>query len=196
MATQMSSTTRNKRRLDQLAILNARQSLLPQMLMNQQRSEDLARADELKNIQIGQFDKQYELDQERLDFNKQSYRQQKNTAERAARTGMGLEAAKLGVTVGTQYGGSTVGGFTKSIGDMTSNPALGSTMDPMISNLSLGAGIGGALTGFGTSRMINKKKKGARFAMGVGSGALTGALSGGLGGAIAGGIGGGFGSLF
>ena len=59
MATQMGSTTRNKRKLDQIAILNARQGLLPQMLMNQQRSEDLARANEMKNIQIAQFDQQF-----------------------------------------------------------------------------------------------------------------------------------------
>jgi hypothetical protein len=196
MATQMGSTTKKKRRLDQIAILNARQSLLPQMMMNKQRTEDLTRADEMKNIQIGQFDQQYEQDQERMDFAKSSYRQQKNANERAARVGMGLEAAKLGVTIGTQYGGNTVGGFTNSIGSMTGATGLGAGMSPMISELSLGAGIGGALTGFGTSRLISKKKKGARFAAGAASGALAGALSGGPGGAIAGAFGGGFGSLF
>ena len=196
MATQMGSTTRKRRRLDQTAILNARQSLLPQMMMNQQRQEDLTRANELKDIQIGQFDQQFAQEQERMDFAKSSYRQQKNANERAARVGMGLEAAKLGVTVGTQYGGSTVGGFAGSIGDMTSNPGLGGGMNPMISNLSLGSAVGGGLAGFGVSRMVSKKKKGKRFLMGAGAGAISGALSGGAGGAIAGGLAGAFGSLF
>lgn len=193
----MGSTTRNKRRLDQIAILNARQSFLPQMLMNQQRSEDLARAEELKDIQIGQFDKQYNLDQERLGFEKTSYRQQKNANERAARVGMGLEAAKLGVNIGTNYGNKTVGGFAGGLGDMIGSPGLGSGMSPMISNLSLGSAVSGGLAGFGASQLMGKKKKkGYKLAVGAGAGALMGALSGGAGGAIAGGLGGAFGSLF
>ena len=193
----MGSTTRNRRRLDQLAILNARQSYLPQMLMNQQRTEDLARADELKNIQIGQFEQQYAQDQERMAFEKKSYRQQKHAADRAARVGMGLEAAKLGVTIGTNYGGNTVGNFVSSIGDMTKSPGLGAGMSPMISNLSLGGAISGGLTGYGVSQLMgNKKKKAYKVAAGIGSGALMGGLTGGFGGAIAGGIGGGFGGLF
>jgi len=196
MATQMGSTTRNKRKLDQIAILNARQGLLPQMLMNQQRSEDLARANEMKNIQIAQFDQQYAQDQERMDFEKKSYRQQKNASERGARIGMGLEAGKLGVNIAQNYGDKTVGGFVSSIGSMGSNPGLGSGMSPMLSNLSLGSAVGGGLAGFGVSQLMGKKKKGYKMAAGVGAGALMGMLSGGAGGAISGGLGGAFGSLF
>ena len=196
MATQMGSVSRNKRKLDQIAILNARQGLLPQMLMNQQRSEDLARANEMKNIQIAQFDQQYAQDQERMDFEKKSYRQQKNAAERCARIGMGLEAGKLGVTIAQNYGGSTVGGFTSSLGTMVGDTGLGSGMNPMISNLSLGSAVGGGLAGFGVSQLMGKKKKGYKMAAGAGAGALMGMLSGGAGGAISGGLGGVFGSLF
>ena len=196
MATQTGSTTGNRKRRDQIAILNARQSLLPQMLMNQQRAEDLARADELKNIQIAQFDKQYGLDQERIDFEKKSYRQQKNAAERSARIGMGLEAGKLGVNIAQNYGGNTVGGFAGSMGDMFSSPGFGSEMSPMLSNLSLGSAVGGGLVGFGVSQLMHKKKKGYRMAAGAGAGALLGGLSSGIGGAISGGLGGAFGGLF
>jgi len=196
MATQTGSTTGNRKRRDQIAILNARQSLLPQMLMNQQRAEDLARADELKNIQIAQFDKQYGLDQERIDFEKKSYRQQKNAAERGARIGMGLEAGKLGVNIAQNYGSNTVGGFAGSMGDMFKSPGFGSEMSPMLSNLSLGSAVGGGLVGFGVSQLMHKKKKGYRMAAGAGAGALLGGLSGGIGGAISGGLGGAFGGLF
>ena len=164
--------------------------------MNQQRTEDLARADEIKNIQIGQFDQQYKLDQERMNFEKKSYREQKNANDRAARVGMGLEAAKLGVTVGTQYGGSTVGGFTDSIGSLTRNSSFGDGMSPMVSELSLGSAVSGGLVGYGVSRTASKKKKAKRFALGAGAGAIAGGLSGGVGGAITGGITGGIGSLF
>ena len=197
MATQMGSTTRNKRKLDQIAILNARQSLLPQMLMNQQRSEDLSRANEMKNIQIAQFDQQFELDQDRVDFEKKSYRQQKNASERGARIGMGLEAGKLGVNIAQNYGNKTVGGFADSIGNLTNTQGLGSGMSPMLSNLSLGSAVGGGLAGFGVSQLMGKKKKkGYKMAAGAGAGALMGYLSGGTGGAISGGLGGAFGSLF
>ena len=197
MATQTGSTTGNRKRRDQIAILNARQSLLPQMLMNQQRAEDLARADELKNIQIAQFDKQYGLDQERIDFEKKSYRQQKNAAERGARIGMGLEAGKLGVNIAQNYGSNTVGGFAGSMGDMFKSPGFGSEMSPMLSNLSLDSAVGGGLAGFGVSQLMGKKKKkGYKMAAGAGAGALMGMLSGGAGGAISGGLGGAFGSLF
>ena len=196
MISQMGATTRNKRKLDQIAILNARQSLLPQMMMNQQRAEDLAHANEMKDIQIAQFDKDYALDQERMDFEKKSYRQQKNANERAARIGMGLEAGKLGVTIGTNYGKSTVGGLIDSGGQMFSNPGYTNSLSPMISNLSVGSFIGGGLAGYGTSKLMDKKKKGYKVAAGAGVGALMGMLSGGAGGAIAGGFGGGIGGLF
>ena len=197
MATQMGSVSRNKRKLDQIAILNARQGLLPQMLMNQQRSEDLARANEMKNIQIAQFDQQFEQDQERMNFEKKSYRQQKNASERGARIGMGLEAGKLGVNIAQNYGDKTVGGFTSSLGTMVGNTGLGSGMSPMLSNLSLGSAVGGGLAGFGVSQLMGKKKKkGYKMAAGAGAGALMGMLSGGAGGAISGGLGGAFGSLF
>ena len=197
MATQMGSVSRNKRKLDQIAILNARQGLLPQMLMNQQRSEDLARANEMKNIQIAQFDQQFAQDQERMDFEKKSYRQQKNAAERGARIGMGLEAGKLGLTVAQNYGDKTVGGFAGSIGQSIGDTSFGSGMNPMVSNLSLGSFVGGGLAGYGAAQLMPKKsKKGYKVAAGIGAGALLGGLSGGIGGAISGGIGGGFGGLF
>lgn len=193
----MGSVSRNRRKLDQIAILNARQSLLPQMLMNQQRSEDLARANEMKNIQIAQFDQQYAQDQERMDFEKKSYRQQKNAADRSARIGMGLEAGKLGLTVAQNYGDKTVGGFAGSIGQSIGDAGFGSGMNPMISNLSLGSFVGGGLAGYGAAQLMPKKaKKGYKVALGAGTGAIMGGLSGGLGGAISGGLGGAFGGLF
>jgi len=193
----MGSVSRNKRKLDQIAVLNARQGLLPQMLMNQQRADDLARANEMKNIQIAQFDQQFAQDQERMDFEKKSYRQQKNAMERASRIGMGLEAGKLGVNIAQNYGDKTVGGFAGSIGQSIGDPGFGQGMNPMISNLSLGSFVGGGLAGYGAAQLMPKKsKKGYKVAVGAGTGAILGGLSGGWGGAISGGIGGGFGGLF
>jgi hypothetical protein len=114
---------------------------------------------------------------------------------------MGLEAGKLGVTIGTQYGDKTVGGLVESGGNMFSSSGTAGTefasgMSPVLSNLSLGSFVGGGLAGYGASNLISKKKKGFQVAAGTGAGALLGALSGGVGGAISGGLGGAFGSLF
>ena len=151
----------------------------------------------MKNIQIAQFDQQFAQDQERMDFEKKSYRQQKNAAERGARIGMGLEAGKLGVNIAQNYGNKTVGRFTESIGESIGNVGFGAGMSPMVSNLSLGSFVGGGLAGYGAAQLMPKKsKKGYKVAMGAGTGAIIGGLSGGYGGAIAGGIGGAFGGLF
>ena len=212
MPSQMGVVTRSKRRRNQIAELEARQSLLPQMIANQQRKEDLERANELQDIQVEQWNKDYSLAQDQQAWNRKAYQKTKNATERTNRIGMGLEATKLGLNLGQQYGNKTLGNtmFSKSTAPISSSftPTTGAYeqwsygkdagdfASKAINEFKVGSFIGGGLTGYGASRLVNKKKKGKRFAIGAGAGALSGFLSGGPSGALAGGIGGGIGSLF
>ena len=210
MPSQMGVVTRSKRKRDQIAELNARQSLLPQMMANKQRQEDLIRYEETQKLQTDQWDKDYALAEDRQAWARKSYKKTQNATDRANRVGMGLEASKLGLNINQQYGGKTIGDtglnanslFSKS--PNTANTAVdqwsynkdAGGAGSAINEFQVGSFVGGGLTGYGASRLVDKKKKGKRFALGAGAGALAGFLSGGAGGALAGGIGGALGSLF
>jgi hypothetical protein len=163
--------------------------MLPQIIANQRRREDLERQEELKNIQIGQFDRQHSL------ANKT-----RQAAERASEIGMGMEGVKLGSTMSTRFGGTTVGNVadsTRSLFGMKGG-GVGTSPGGFLNQLSVGSFLGGGLAGYGAGRMLGKKKKKAtRGLVGAGLGAALGLLGGGgMGGAITGGIGGGIGGLF
>ena len=63
MAIQRGAISGGKSKRNQIAELNARQAMLPQILANKQRQEDLGRQEELKNIQMSQFNRQHSLAQ-------------------------------------------------------------------------------------------------------------------------------------
>jgi hypothetical protein len=197
--TQMGVVTNRRRRRDQVAELNARQTLLPQIIANQQRAEDLERQIQLQDLQAKQWEKDYNLA-------KQAQRSQ----QRANRIGMGMEAAKLGVNINQQYGGKNLSQFSTNLfgSKTTGGSAAGGAAAKgagaigtggvlgFAKSVPYGTVLGSGLAGYGASRFVDKKKKGARVALGAGSGALLGLLSGGPSGALYGGISGGIGSLF
>jgi len=187
-----------RRKRNQIAELNARQGLLPQILANQQRTEDIQR-------QEGQFNRQLGLQEREFAFNQNAAKKSRQAADRASEVGMGLEAGKLGMTLASRYGdkslGDVVGGAK---GMFSSKPSQsynfgGGSGGNFMSNLSVGSTIGGGLAGFGAAKMLGKKKsKALKGLAGAGVGAALGLLGGGnsLGGAISGGFGGTIGGLF
>ena len=191
MPNQLSAVSGNRRlRRNQIAELNARQALLPQIITNKQRQEDIVREEELSDIQIGQFNRQHKLNKRAL-----------STQRRAGEVGMGLEAAKFGFNIGNRYGGTTVGNVRDSTSKLFSGGnsiGTNASQGGFLNNLSIGSAIGGGLAGFGAAKMLGKKKsKITKGLVGAGTGALMGLLSGGgLSSAISGAFGGGFGSLF
>ena len=191
MSNQMRAISANPRlRRNQTAELEAKRALLPQIIANKRRKEDLARQEELKNIQISQFERQHFLAKKRM-----------AAEERAGEVGMGMEAAKLGTTLATRFGHKTFGDLgrsTKSLfGFGGSTPSSG-TSGGFLNNLSVGSALGGGLAGFGVSKMIGKKNKLLGSLAGAGVGAALGLLGGSnsMGGMISGGLGGALGGLF
>jgi hypothetical protein len=193
MAFQMSATTRNKRRIREVDALNARQTLLPQILANKERKDNIARQDELNTQQVSQWNAEQKLSNRQLNFQRKADKKSLAQQEDASQIGMGLEAGKMGVTMANRYGGQG------SLGNMFSGPAMTNAAGnaSVLSGMNLGSGVAGGLAGFGASQMLGKgKSKGKKAFLGTAAGALLGGLSGGWGGAISGGLGGGFGGLF
>jgi hypothetical protein len=157
MAIQSNIVSGGRRKRNQIAELNARQSMLPSIIANKQRAEDLARAEANKNTQISQFNRQFGLQQS-------AHKAQ----QKASRIGMGLEAAKLGTTIVSQHG-------SKTAGDIFNYKGAGS-------NINLGAAAGGAAIGFGLGSAITKKK-GGKY-LGAGLGALAGGFASSIGSGI------------
>jgi hypothetical protein len=193
------------RRRNQIAELNARQSMLPQIIANQRYADEIGREDELNQIQQNQFSRQHALNEENFSFQKKASRQARDAADRASEVGLGLEAGKLGLTVGQRYGGKTFGGvagdakslFTSGV----SSPGTfgGGKFGNFVSNMSVGSAVGGGLAGFGVSKLMGKKKsKLAKGLAGAATGATMGLLGGSnaFGGAFSGGLGGLIGGLF
>jgi hypothetical protein len=194
------------RKRNQIAELNARQSMLPQIIANQRYAEGIGREDELNQIQQNQFSRQHALNEENFSFQKKASRQARDAADRASEVGLGLEAGKLGLTVGQRYGGKTFGGvagdakslFTSGV----SSPSTfggGGKFGNFVSNMSVGSAVGGGLAGFGVSKLMGKKKsKLAKGLAGAATGATMGLLGGSnaFGGAFSGGLGGLIGGLF
>lgn len=157
MAIQSNLISGGKRKRNQIAELNARQGMLPQLIANKQRAEELSRAEESKNTQISQFNRQFGLQQSQM-----------KAKEKANRIGMGLEAAKFGTTVASQFGDKAKGLF-------------GST--GVGGNINLGHAAGGAMAGYGLGSALTKKKSGGAIGAGLGL------LAGGFGSSAASGIG-------
>jgi hypothetical protein len=192
------------RKRNQQAELNARQSMLPQIIANQRYAEGVAREKELSEIQRQQFSRQHALNEQNFAFNKRASGQARDAADRASEVGLGLEAGKLGMTIGGQYGkktlGQTGGDFGKMFGGSGSPSTFGGgKAGNFFSNLSAGSAIGGGLAGFGAAKLIGKKKsKALKGLAGAGAGAALGLLGGSnaFGGAFSGGLGGLIGGLF
>lgn len=172
MATQLQRVTGNPRlKQDQVAALNARMGLLPQMLQQKERAADI-------QMQKNQFNRQ-------MGFQKDQMRVQ----QRAQEAGMGLEAAKLGLTA------STMG--SSRLGDV---PYLNKVATPgsTFGNIRTGDIVGSGLAGYGAGMMLGGKSKLKKGLLGAGAGGLMSLLSGGnmLAGATSGGIGSLVGGLF
>jgi len=196
MATQVGATTANKRPRNQIAELNARQALLPTMLYNKQRADDIARQED-------QFSRQHALAQQTFASDKSNAEKARETTERASRMGMGLSAAKLGTNISLNHGDKTVGSVIQGTKNMWNGtpglptPASSGGVGGFFNSLNIGSMFGGGLAGFGATQLLGKNsskiKKGL---VGAGIGAGMGLLSGGIGGATSGGFGGLLGSLF
>ena len=178
------------RRRNQVAELNARQNMLPQILANQRYAEGIAREDALTERDFA--------------FRKKAAKKLRKAEDRASEVGLGLEASKLGLTVSGQYGGKSfgeIGGDARALFGGSSKPMTfgGGKSGNFFSNMSAGSLLGGGLAGFGAAKLLGgKKSKLIKGLVGAGVGAGMGLLSGGnsLGGAISGGFSGGLGGLF
>jgi hypothetical protein len=193
MPSQMMAVSNNPRlRRNQIAELNARQNRLPEILANQQRQQDLMRADEMKNIQIDQFNRQHRLAKKTRKAN-----------DRASQIGMGLSAGKLGLSIGNEYGGKSFGQIGEDIkgtfgyGNTPSGKTGTYSGSGIFGNLSAGSFAGGGLAGFGASQMLGGKSKLKKGLLGAGVGAALGMFSGNnaFGGGLSGGVGGLIGGL-
>lgn len=173
MATQLQSVTRNPRmKQDQVASMNARMSMLPEMLRQRERSADL-------DMQKNQFNRT-------MGFK----RRQQDAAERAQQAGMGLEAAKLGMTA--SMSGNTTLGQVPYLNKLTGTGSTG------LAGIRTGDIVGSGLAGFGASQLLGGKSKLKKGLVGAGAGGLLSMLSGGnmMAGATSGGLGSIMGSMF
>lgn len=198
MASQMGAISNSSIKRNQVAELNARQALLPTIIANKNRAEDISR-------QASQFNKQLSHNQEVFDYQQDADKKAREAQKRAAQVGMGLEAAKLGTTLATQYSGKTFGDLGNSAQNLFSgsggSPATsGMGMGNVVNKLSVGSMIGGGLAGYGVANMMgDNTKKWQKGLGGLGVGAALGLLGGGsdmFSGALSGGFGGAIGGLF
>lgn len=173
MASQLYSVRNAKRRGYQVDEMNARRGMLPQLIANRQRNEDIDR-------QQSQWDRSYALQ-----------KQASKLADRQSQIGMGVEGIKMGTNLLSSYGSKTIGGPS---GLFKGYSGAGS-------GVNIGSGAAGLFGGFGASNLLKSKNKYKKAAVGAGAGALMGLLGGGGGGGIASGsigglVGGLLGSLF
>ena len=178
MPTQMSRVSRNPRlRRNQIAELNARQALLPQIIANQRRQEDLQRQEALNVQNQANIDRSFGLDKSRFAAEKSMFAKQQKAAKRSAQVGAGIEAGKLGMSVLNRFGGTTVDKALQS----APGGNLGKGIGGALGNVNVGSAIGGGLLGYGASQLVGGKNKFKKAAIGAGAGALGGFLSGGVG---------------
>jgi hypothetical protein len=190
MPSQLTAVSNNLRlRRNQIAELNARQDRLPEIIANQQRQADLIRADEMKNLQIDQWDREHK-------FAKKARR----AGDRASEVGLGLEAGKLGLSASRNYGGTTFGQLGSKAKNLFSSTSSTPGSSPGFwGNMTPGSLVSGGLAGFGASKIMGGKNKFKKAGMGLAAGSILGLLSGGsnpFSGAASGGIGGLIGGLF
>ena len=195
MANQFGAVTSNKKPRNQIAELNARQALLPTMLANRQRAEEIARQEE-------QFSRQHDLATRTFAADQSNIEKSRQAEDRRSQVEMGMAAAKLGTNIGMTHGDKTVGGLIQGTKNMWSGtpgakavPASGTS--GFLKNLSVGSMFGGGLAGFGASQLYGGKSKVKKALIGAGAGTALGLLGGtGGSGALSGGFGGLIGGLF
>jgi hypothetical protein len=194
MAGQYRRVTGNpsRRKAGQQAVLQSRINMLPQLLQAQQQRAQIARDTQFQNQQMSLQKKQLKQ------------------RDRESEVGMGLEAGKLGLTLGMSDAGKKTFGDLFSAGSGMVHDVSGGRYGTagggpkgegnMLSNFNIGGGIASGLTGYGVGKMIGGKNKTKKGLYGAGSGALMGLLSSkkgqGLSGMISGGLLGGLGGIF
>jgi hypothetical protein len=171
--------------------------MLPQIIANKQRADDLARQEVLNTEQKRQWAADFRLAKRGQRQSQRMAQRQHAQAQREQRVGMGLEGVKLGTSIMSNLGGP--GGMTigKAKGQLGFNG--GTAMTGGINDINIGGMVGAGLAGAGAAQMLGGKKKRSvkKSAIGAGAGALLGYLGGGgIGGAIGSGALGGIGSLF
>ena len=173
------------------AQLQAKIANLPATLANRQNKQILARDTKFQNQQISMMKKRRQMEQQ------------------AQERGMGLEAAKLGVTLGmSDFGSKSIGDAVKGVKGTWNGLVKGGTSNTgsntqqgksnMFSDFNLGGAISSGLTGYGVGKLVGGKNKTKKSLYGAGAGALMGLLSSkpgqgmysGLSGLIPGGLGG------
>jgi hypothetical protein len=149
---------------NQNAELNARLRYLPQYLANKNRADDIARENLMHDETMAQ---------RRAEFGEQQRQFSKTQAanRRSAQVGAGLEAGKLGLTVGKNFMGKTLGDFSKSVAGKNYLGAAG--------NFDIGSAATGGLLGFGAGALLPTKNKYAKAGIGAAAGALGSFLGGG-----------------
>jgi hypothetical protein len=167
--------------------------MLPTILANRQRAEEIAQQEE-------QFGREHQLATDRFAFEQKSTKQARAQADRASQVGMGLAAGKLGVNIGLSHGDKTAGGLIQGAKNLWNGTNLAapttSGFSGVLNNFSIGSAAGGALAGYGASQLYGGKNKFKKAAIGAGIGSILGYLGGGTGGAGSGALGGALGSLF
>jgi len=189
MAQQMRKVTENRGRSSNPAhaILQSKIARLPASLAQKQQKAIIQRDTNFQNQQLRLMNKRRKMEED------------------AAERGMGMEAAKLGLTMGmSDFGGKTIGdalsGGSKAL-NKVSMGKLGSANPParsnMFSDFNIGGAISSGLTGYGVGKLVGGGKT-KKSLFGAGSGALMGLLASkpgqglysGLTGLISGGLGG------
>ena len=203
MARQTGAVSGKSRRRNQIAELNARQGGLTGLIANQDKATALGRQKELDALQVAQSDRSHNLSEQQFSYNKKAAKENRALANRQSQIGMGLEASKMGMNVGMNYSGKSLGDISRST--MTgvgfgagSGPAVGGWTD----KVDVGSAVGGGLLGYGAGQLIGGKSKAKKAGIGMLAGGLMGMLSGpkgsgmNFGSMISGGLGGAFGGMF
>lgn len=171
------------------ARLQAKIAGLPEVLAARQQRKNIARDTRFQNRQLA--------------LQKAAAKQR----QREQQAAMGLDAAKLGLSVGmSDFGKKTIGdaftagkGVVNKIPGVNVNPKV-SGLPSSVSNFNIGGALASGLTGYGVGNLIGGKNKLKKGLYGAGSGALMGLLTapkgGGLGGLLSGALFGGAGGFF
>jgi len=149
-------------RLKNNAVLEAKIARLPQLLANREKQKQIERDIIYQNKQIA--------------LKKKEMKQRK----KEAKMGMGLDAAKLGITIGGMDGGifgSTKGGSEGAAG-VGAEEGGGSIMKSL-KGFDYGGAAGAGLLGYGAGKLAGGKSKVKKALFGAGAGALSSLLGGG-----------------
>ena len=199
MANQMVAVSNNPRlRVRESAKLAGRMPMLTQIIANKQRQEDIDRQQEQFNRSFGQAERQLGLDRARFASEQEQFKKSQALQRRQQQIGMGLEAAKLGLTTSKDFGGKTLGDLSKNVTKSFGAEKNIFSGTPGVSNFDAGSAVSGGLLGFGASALIPGKNKALKAGVGALAGGLSSFLGGGsfISGSLGGALGGFGGSLF